>query len=177
MTSVMTVIGFLSLDHEDQIALLKGSAVEATYLRSAQIFSKKMPTGYVQLLEERIRKSGESTAAPINVSVQIFSSYSRCRFLCVQLLLHDLQQSWSSAAKQLSLSGPWLIFDLCRLRMLTCWSLAGYRLRMSTHLHWLLFHSVRCYMCIHACRLKERGFSGIDLLQRMSFFCCFNPNL
>lgn len=106
MTSVMTVIGFLSLDHEDQIALLKGSAVEATYLRSAQGFSKKMPTGYAQLLEERIRKSGESTAAPINVSVQIFSSYSRCRFLYVQLLLHDLQQSWSSAAKQLSLSGP-----------------------------------------------------------------------
>lgn len=177
MTSVMSVIGFLSLDHEDQIALLKGSAVEATYLRSAQVFSKKMPTGYAQLLEERIRKSGESTAAPINVSVQIFSSYSRCRFLCVQLLLHDLQQSWSSAAKQLSLSGPWLIFDLCRLRMLTCWSLAGYRLRMSTHLHWLLFHSIRRYMCIHACRLKESGFSGINLLQRMSFFCCFNPNL
>lgn len=69
-----------------------------------------------------------------NVSVLIFSSCSRCRFLCVQLLLHDLQQSWSSAAKQLSLSGPWLIFDLCRLRVLTCWSLAGYRLRMSTHL-------------------------------------------
>ncbi|XP_026032093.1 bile acid receptor isoform X1 [Astatotilapia calliptera] len=55
-----SIPGFLSLDHEDQIALLKGSAVEATYLRSAQVFSKKMPTGYAQLLEERIRKSGIS---------------------------------------------------------------------------------------------------------------------
>lgn len=68
MTSVMPVIGFLSLDHEDQIALLKGSAVEATFLRSAQVLSKKMPAGHVQLLEERIRKSGGSTAATKCVS-------------------------------------------------------------------------------------------------------------
>ncbi|KAM6937748.1 bile acid receptor isoform 2-T2 [Xenentodon cancila] len=52
--------GFLSLDHEDQIALLKGSAVEAMFLRSAQVFSKKMPNGHTEVLEERIRKSGIS---------------------------------------------------------------------------------------------------------------------
>ncbi|XP_053174838.1 bile acid receptor [Scomber japonicus] len=52
--------GFLSLDHEDQIALLKGSAVEAMFLRSAQVFSRKMPTGHSEVLEERIRKSGIS---------------------------------------------------------------------------------------------------------------------
>ncbi|XP_029992950.1 bile acid receptor [Sphaeramia orbicularis] len=52
--------GFLSLDHEDQIALLKGSAVEAMFLRSAQVFSRKMPNGYIEVLEERIRKSGIS---------------------------------------------------------------------------------------------------------------------
>ncbi|KAK2842109.1 hypothetical protein Q5P01_012309 [Channa striata] len=52
--------GFLSLDHEDQIALLKGSAVEATFLRSAQAFSTKMPSGHTEVLEERIRKSGIS---------------------------------------------------------------------------------------------------------------------
>nr|XP_003476150.1 bile acid receptor isoform X2 [Cavia porcellus] len=50
--------GFQTLDHEDQIALLKGSAVEAMFLRSAEIFSKKLPVGHVDLLEERIRKSG-----------------------------------------------------------------------------------------------------------------------
>lgn len=53
--------GFLSLDREDQIALLKGSAVEAMFLRSAQVFSRKMPSGHTEVLEERIRKSGEST--------------------------------------------------------------------------------------------------------------------
>uniref|UniRef100_A0A4W6EBC5 Nuclear receptor subfamily 1, group H, member 4 n=1 Tax=Lates calcarifer TaxID=8187 RepID=A0A4W6EBC5_LATCA len=52
--------GFLSLDHEDQIALLKGSAVEAMFLRSAQVFSRKMPNGHIEVLEERIRKSGIS---------------------------------------------------------------------------------------------------------------------
>ncbi|XP_034032678.1 bile acid receptor isoform X2 [Thalassophryne amazonica] len=52
--------GFLLLDHEDQIALLKGSAVEAMFLRSAQIFSQKMPHGHTEVLEERIRKSGMS---------------------------------------------------------------------------------------------------------------------
>ncbi|CAL8357011.1 unnamed protein product [Lota lota] len=52
--------GFLSLDHEDQIALLKGSAVEAMFLRSAQVFTRKMPSGHSELLEERIRKSGIS---------------------------------------------------------------------------------------------------------------------
>ncbi|XP_068579134.1 bile acid receptor isoform X1 [Cebidichthys violaceus] len=50
--------GFLSLDREDQIALLKGSAVEAMFLRSAQVFSRKMPNGHTDVLEERIRKSG-----------------------------------------------------------------------------------------------------------------------
>ncbi|KAI4587833.1 hypothetical protein MJG53_020511 [Ovis ammon polii x Ovis aries] len=48
-----------TLDHEDQIALLKGSAVEAMFLRSAEIFSKKLPAGHTDLLEERIRKSGK----------------------------------------------------------------------------------------------------------------------
>ncbi|KAK5867604.1 hypothetical protein PBY51_012076 [Eleginops maclovinus] len=52
--------GFLSLDREDQIALLKGSAVEAMFLRSAQVLSKKMPNGHTEVLEERIRKSGMS---------------------------------------------------------------------------------------------------------------------
>ncbi|XP_060269078.1 bile acid receptor isoform X2 [Ovis aries] len=52
--------GFQTLDHEDQIALLKGSAVEAMFLRSAEIFSKKLPAGHTDLLEERIRKSGIS---------------------------------------------------------------------------------------------------------------------
>ncbi|XP_053282370.1 bile acid receptor isoform X3 [Pleuronectes platessa] len=52
--------GFLSLNHEDQIALLKGSAVEAMFLRSAQVFSQKMPNGHTEVLEERIRKSGIS---------------------------------------------------------------------------------------------------------------------
>ncbi|XP_062347399.1 bile acid receptor isoform X3 [Cinclus cinclus] len=52
--------GFQTLDHEDQIALLKGSAVEAMFLRSAEIFSKKLPTGHTVLLEERIRNSGIS---------------------------------------------------------------------------------------------------------------------
>ncbi|KAL3061747.1 hypothetical protein OYC64_009817 [Pagothenia borchgrevinki] len=52
--------GFLSLDREDQIALLKGSAVEAMFLRSAQVLSKKMPSGHIEVLEERIRKSGMS---------------------------------------------------------------------------------------------------------------------
>ncbi|XP_025965292.1 bile acid receptor isoform X1 [Dromaius novaehollandiae] len=52
--------GFQTLDHEDQIALLKGSAVEAMFLRSAEIFSRKLPTGHTDLLEERIRNSGIS---------------------------------------------------------------------------------------------------------------------
>lgn len=52
--------GFLSLDREDQIALLKGSAVEAMFLRSAQVFCRKMPNGHTDVLEERIRKSGIS---------------------------------------------------------------------------------------------------------------------
>ncbi|KAM9172614.1 bile acid receptor isoform 2-T2 [Pangshura tecta] len=50
--------GFQTLDHEDQIALLKGSAVEAMFLRSAEIFNRKLPAGHTDLLEERIRKSG-----------------------------------------------------------------------------------------------------------------------
>ncbi|XP_025257924.1 bile acid receptor isoform X5 [Theropithecus gelada] len=52
--------GFQTLDHEDQIALLKGSAVEAMFLRSAEIFNKKLPSGHSDLLEERIRNSGIS---------------------------------------------------------------------------------------------------------------------
>ncbi|XP_056137837.1 bile acid receptor isoform X2 [Lampris incognitus] len=54
--------GFLTLDHEDQIALLKGSAVEAMFLRSAQVFTRKMPHGHteVDVLEARIRNSGIS---------------------------------------------------------------------------------------------------------------------
>ncbi|KAF3854654.1 hypothetical protein F7725_022709 [Dissostichus mawsoni] len=58
LTEVAT--SFLSLDREDQIALLKGSAVEAMFLRSAQVLSKKMPSGHTEVLEERIRKSGMS---------------------------------------------------------------------------------------------------------------------
>ncbi|XP_067415823.1 bile acid receptor isoform X2 [Emydura macquarii macquarii] len=52
--------GFQTLDHEDQIALLKGSAVEAMFLRSAEIFNRKLPVGHTDLLEERIRRSGIS---------------------------------------------------------------------------------------------------------------------
>ncbi|KAG1937048.1 bile acid receptor [Pimephales promelas] len=52
--------GFQSLDHEDQIALLKGSAVEAMFLRSAQVFTKKLPNGHTEVLEDRIRRSGIS---------------------------------------------------------------------------------------------------------------------
>ncbi|XP_008830854.1 bile acid receptor isoform X2 [Nannospalax galili] len=52
--------GFQTLDHEDQIALLKGSAVEAMFLRSAELFNRKLPAGHTDLLEERIRKSGIS---------------------------------------------------------------------------------------------------------------------
>ncbi|XP_051952731.1 bile acid receptor isoform X2 [Xyrauchen texanus] len=55
-----TIPGFQSLDHEDQIALLKGSAVEAMFLRSAQVFTKKLPYGRTEVLEDRIRKSGIS---------------------------------------------------------------------------------------------------------------------
>lgn len=61
MSAAMPLAGFLSLDREDQIALLKGSAVEAMFLRSAQVFSRKMPSGHSEVLEDRIRKSGEST--------------------------------------------------------------------------------------------------------------------
>ncbi|XP_048405105.1 bile acid receptor isoform X1 [Stegostoma tigrinum] len=50
--------GFQTLDNEDQIALLKGSAVEAMFLRSAQIFSRKIPSQQSKLLEDRIRHSG-----------------------------------------------------------------------------------------------------------------------
>lgn len=59
--AVLLLAGFLSLDREDQIALLKGSAVEAMFLRSAQVLNKKMPIGHTEVLEERIRKSGEGT--------------------------------------------------------------------------------------------------------------------
>ncbi|XP_069485451.1 bile acid receptor isoform X2 [Ambystoma mexicanum] len=52
--------GFQTLDHEDQIALLKGSAMEAMFLRSAEIFNRKLPHGHTDALEERIRNSGIS---------------------------------------------------------------------------------------------------------------------
>ncbi|KAM4677531.1 LOW QUALITY PROTEIN: bile acid receptor [Discoglossus pictus] len=52
--------GFQSLDHEDQIALLKGSAVEAMFLRSAELFNKKLLEGHTDILEEKIRNSGIS---------------------------------------------------------------------------------------------------------------------
>ncbi|KAM9313106.1 bile acid receptor [Gastrophryne carolinensis] len=53
--------GFQTLDHEDQIALLKGSAVEAMFLRSAELFNKRWLDGHTDILEERIRNSGIST--------------------------------------------------------------------------------------------------------------------
>ncbi|XP_043943722.1 bile acid receptor [Protopterus annectens] len=52
--------GFQALDHEDQIALLKGSAVEAMFLRSAQIFNEKVPEDHTEQLEDKIRNSGIS---------------------------------------------------------------------------------------------------------------------
>ncbi|CAI9604450.1 unnamed protein product [Staurois parvus] len=52
--------GFQTLDHEDQIALLKGSAVEAMFLRSAEFFNKKLINSHTEVLEERIRNSGIS---------------------------------------------------------------------------------------------------------------------
>ncbi|EMP28337.1 Bile acid receptor [Chelonia mydas] len=66
--------GFQTLDHEDQIALLKGSAVEAMFLRSAEIFNRKLPVGDADLLEERIRKS-----APIGLERRNAASGSRNR--------------------------------------------------------------------------------------------------
>ncbi|KAL4625095.1 bile acid receptor [Arapaima gigas] len=63
--------GFQALDHEDQIALLKGSAVEAMFLRSAQIFTRKLPHGHTDALEERIRKSGISE----NYIIPMFNFY------------------------------------------------------------------------------------------------------
>lgn len=72
MSGIIPLAGFLSLDHEDQIALLKGSAVEAMFLRSAQVFSRKMPNGHIEVLEERIRKSGESTdVVPLKMAVSL----------------------------------------------------------------------------------------------------------
>lgn len=59
---MLWLVGFQSLDHEDQIALLKGSAVEAMFLRSAQVFTRKLPQGHTEVLEDRIRKSGMSLA-------------------------------------------------------------------------------------------------------------------
>ncbi|KAM8974524.1 bile acid receptor isoform 2-T2 [Pelodytes ibericus] len=50
--------GFQTLDHEDQIALLKGSAVEAMFLRSAELFNRKLLYAHTARLEERIRNSG-----------------------------------------------------------------------------------------------------------------------
>lgn len=52
--------GFQTLDHEDQIALLKGSAVEAMFLRSAELFNKKLLNSHTDVLEERIWNSGIS---------------------------------------------------------------------------------------------------------------------
>uniref|UniRef100_A0A8C5N4R0 Nuclear receptor subfamily 1 group H member 4 n=1 Tax=Leptobrachium leishanense TaxID=445787 RepID=A0A8C5N4R0_9ANUR len=52
--------GFQTLDHEDQIALLKGSAVEAMFLRSAELFNRKLLDAHTARLEERIRNSGIS---------------------------------------------------------------------------------------------------------------------
>lgn len=52
--------GFQTLDHEDQIALLKGSAVEAMFLRSAELFNKKLLDGHTDILEQKIRNSGIS---------------------------------------------------------------------------------------------------------------------
>lgn len=72
MCGVMPLAGFLSLDHEDQIALLKGSAVEAMFLRSAQVFSRKKPNGHTEVLEERIRKSGEESTYLKNTLILLF---------------------------------------------------------------------------------------------------------
>ncbi|XP_053320431.1 bile acid receptor isoform X2 [Spea bombifrons] len=52
--------GFQTLDHEDQIALLKGSAVEAMFLRSAELFNRKLLDTHTDRLAERIRNSGIS---------------------------------------------------------------------------------------------------------------------
>lgn len=73
--------GFLSLDREDQIALLKGSAVEAMFLRSAQVFNRKMPNGHTDVLEERIRKSGEQTRYRESPFIQMFRTRSAATFL------------------------------------------------------------------------------------------------
>ncbi|KAJ7329952.1 hypothetical protein JRQ81_016126 [Phrynocephalus forsythii] len=71
--------GFQTLDHEDQIALLKGSAVEAMFLRSAEIFNRKLPIGHADLLEERIRNSEQSGDSPFYLAgrpSQIFPTQS-----------------------------------------------------------------------------------------------------
>lgn len=80
MNSVFSTIfltGFVSLDHEDQIALLKGSAVEAMFLRSAQVFSRKMPSGHTEVLEERIHKSGQSKEVLLSSEYFFFHFFLR----------------------------------------------------------------------------------------------------
>ncbi|TSK38501.1 Bile acid receptor [Bagarius yarrelli] len=78
--------GFQTLDHEDQIALLKGSAVEAMFLRSAQSFTKKLPHGHTEMLEERIRKSGISE----EFIVPMFNFYKSIRELQMMQEEHAL---------------------------------------------------------------------------------------
>lgn len=89
MCVLLPLAGFLSLDREDQIALLKGSTVEAMFLRSAQVFSRKMPNGHTVVLEERIRKSGEST--------KVVPKTTRHSVVDAVLLDEQLHQNLSSA--------------------------------------------------------------------------------
>ncbi|CDQ68050.1 unnamed protein product [Oncorhynchus mykiss] len=67
--------GFSALDHEDQIALLKGSAVEAMFLRSAQVFTRKLPHGHTEVLEDRIRKSGAFILGNWRIQVKMLQQY------------------------------------------------------------------------------------------------------
>ncbi|XP_061422686.1 bile acid receptor-like isoform X1 [Lethenteron reissneri] len=45
--------GFQTLDHEDQIALLKGSAIEAMILRSAQVYNSRATDPHAMLINEK----------------------------------------------------------------------------------------------------------------------------
>ncbi|KAM5181881.1 bile acid receptor-like [Mantella aurantiaca] len=53
--------GFELLDHDDQIALLKGSTVEATFLRSAQIYNQQVPGGLLTNNDGLARYQSHST--------------------------------------------------------------------------------------------------------------------
>ncbi|XP_069094847.1 bile acid receptor-like [Pleurodeles waltl] len=57
--------GFQTLDHEDQIALLKGSTVESMFLRSAQIYNQRVKEYQSPTNAAHGRFSGQQASCPI----------------------------------------------------------------------------------------------------------------